>query len=303
MATTIDTSLNDDIIVSKGLEAFKNSLAPLGKFSTDYPKEAVNKGASLKVPLIGSLTASDEENAYEKETGTLGAVTVTMDGYAKATVGLTDRQFMESSSASLNIFAGQMGAAVATKVIEGVFAKITKANYPATLAATAGMTMMQLLTLARSKFGELKVPLTNRVYFPSPSAYTALAEDSSVQVASALAYGGTEYVRDGVIPRLLGFDLVESTVLPASSAAPNGFIVHPAALAVATRAVIPSSNKEYLDQRTVTDPDTGITMSYRRHYAAGKGKHFMTFECYYGAAVGLEDALVLMPSIPAASGS
>lgn len=94
MATTIDTKLNDDIIVSKGLEAFKNSLAPLGKFSTDYSKEAVNKGASLKVPLIGSLTASDEENAYEKETGTLGAVTVTMDGYAKATVGLTDRQFM-----------------------------------------------------------------------------------------------------------------------------------------------------------------------------------------------------------------
>ena len=216
MATSIDSKLNDDIIVSKGLEAFKNSLAPLGKFSTDYSKEAVNKGASLKVPLIGSLTASDEENAYEKETGTLGAVTVTMDGYAKATVGLTDRQFMESSSASLNIFAGQMGHAVATKVIEGVFAKITKANYPATLAATAGMSMMQLLALARAKFGDLKVPLTNRVYFPSPSAYMALAEDSSVQVASALAYGGTEYVRDGVIPRLLGFDLVESTVLPVS---------------------------------------------------------------------------------------
>lgn len=182
MATTIDTKLNDDIIVSKGLEAFKNSLAPLGKFSTDYSKEAVNKGASLKVPLIGSLTASDEENAYEKETGTLGAVTVTMDGYAKATVGLTDRQFMESSAASLNIFAGQMGHAVATKVIEGVFAKITKANYPATLAATAGMSMMQLLALARAKFGELKVPLANRVYFPSPAAFIALAEDSTVQV-------------------------------------------------------------------------------------------------------------------------
>lgn len=108
---------------------------------------------------------------------------------------------------------------------------------------------------------------------------------------------------DGVIPRLLGFDLVESTVLPASSAAPNGFIVHPAALAVATRAVVPSDPKGYLDQRTVTDPDTGITMSYRRHYASGAGKHFLTFECYYGAAVGLKDALVLMPAIPAASGS
>lgn len=301
MATTIDSKLNDDIIVTRGLEAFKSALAPLGKFSTDYSKEAVSKGASLKVPLIGSIEASEKENDYETETGTMSAVTVTMDGYAKATVGLTDRQFMESSSASLSIFAAQMGNAVAAKVITGVFSKVTKTNYPAMLAATAGMSMMDLLALARAKFGELKVPLTNRVYFPTAAAYTALAKDSAVQVASALAYGGTEYVRDGLIPRLLGFDLIESTVLPASSAAPNGFVVHPSALAVATRAVIPSDTKGYLDSRTVTDPDTGITMSYRRHYASGAGKHYMTFECHYGAAVGIKDGIILMPSIPAGS--
>lgn len=106
-------------------------------------------------------------------------------------------------------------------------------------------------------------------------------------------------MRDGLIPRLLGFDLIESTVLPASSAAPNGFVVHPSALAVATRAVVPSDTKGYLDCRTVTDPDTGITMSYRRHYASRAGKHFMTFECYYGAAVGIKDGIILMPAIPA----
>lgn len=300
MATTIDSKLNDDIIVTRGLEAFKSALAPLGKFSTNYSKEAVNKGASLEVPLIGSITASETEEDYETATGDMGAVTVAMNGYAKATVGLSDRQFMESSSASLNIFAGQMGNAVATKVIEGVFAKITKANYPTTLATTPGMSMMDLLALARAKFGELKVPLTNRVYFPSPAAYMALAKDSSVQVASALAYGGTEYVRDGLIPRLLGFDLIESTVLPSSAAAPNGFLVHPSALAVATRAVTPSDTKGYLDSRTVTDPDTGITMSYRRHYASKAGKHFMTFECYYGSAVGIKEGIILMPSIPTA---
>lgn len=299
MATTIDSKLNDDIIVTRGLDAFKAALAALGNFSTNYSKEAVSKGASLQVPLIGGIEASEKENDYETETGTMGAATVTMDGYAKATVGLTDRQFMESSSASLSIFAGQMGNAVAAKVIGGVFAKITKTNYPATLAATAGMSVMDLLTLARAKFGELKVPLNHRAYFPSPPAYMALAKDNSVQVASALVYGGTEYVRDGLIPRLLGFDLFESSVLPSSAAAPNGFVVHPSAMAVATRAVIPSDTKGYLDSRTVTDPDTGITMSYRRHYASGAGKHFMTFECYYGAATGIKDGIILMPSIPA----
>lgn len=298
--STIDTKLNDDIIVTDGLEAFKASLAPLDMFSRNYSKDAANKGDSLTVPLIGSITADDKENDYETDTGTLGAVSVTLNGYAKSTVGLTDRQFLESSAADLKIWAGQMGNAVASKVITDTFAKITKANYPTTLTPIAGMSVADLLTLAREKMGELNVPKTSRAYFPSPSAYTALAKDSSVQVASALAYGGTEYIRDGVIPRLLGFNLFESTILPSSSAAPNGFVVHPSALAIATRAVTPSEPKAYLETRTITDPDTGITLSYRRHYSEGKGKHFLTFECYFGSAVGIKDGLILMPAIPSA---
>lgn len=300
MPTLIDAKLNDDIIVTTGLEAFTAALAALNLFSTDYSKDAVSKGAALEVPLIGSIDASDVENDYETATGKLGAVTVTMSGYAKATVGLTDRQFAESSSASLNKFANQMGNAVAAKVITGIFANITKANFPTGLTPSAGMTVMDLLTMARGKFGELKVPLSDRAYFPSASAYTALAKDPSVQVASALAYGGTEYVRDGIIPRLLGFNLFESNILPSNSAAPNGFIVHPSALAVATRAVPPSDSKGYLEFRTVSDPATGITMSYRRHYASGAGKHFMTFECCYGSAVGIKEGIILLPAIPSA---
>lgn len=50
MATTIDSKLNDDIIVTRGLEAFKASLAPLGKFSTNYSKEAVARGILESAP-------------------------------------------------------------------------------------------------------------------------------------------------------------------------------------------------------------------------------------------------------------
>ncbi|MEG1740251.1 MAG: hypothetical protein RR250_02900 [Akkermansia sp.] len=300
MPTTIDQKLNDDIIVKDGLEAFKATLAPLKMFSTDYSKDAAVKGASLEIPLIGGMTADSTQNDYETASGSLGVVTVSLDGYAKATVGLTDKQFNDSSSADLKKWAGQMGVAVASKVITDVFAKITKANFPAPLTATAGMSVMDLLAAGRGKMGELKVPIAQRSYFPSPAAYMELSKDKNVQVASAMAYGGTEYVRDGLIPRLLGFNLFESTIMPSSAAAPNGFIVHPSALAVATRAVPPSDPNAYIEARTVTDPDTGITMSYRRHYSAGKGMHFLTFECVYGSSVGIKDALVLLPGIPAA---
>ena len=93
MSTTIDIKLNDDIIVTDGLEAFKESLAALNMFSRNYSKDAANRGDTLKVPLIGSIEASDKENDYETDTGTLGAVSVSLDGYAKATVGLTDNSW------------------------------------------------------------------------------------------------------------------------------------------------------------------------------------------------------------------
>lgn len=300
MPTSIATELNDDIIVAEGLEAFKGALAPLSSFSTNYSKEAEKRGAALQIPLIGTLTASGTENDYETSAGSMSVVTVTLDGYAKATVSLTDRQLAESSAADLEKFASQMGHAVAEKIITDVFAKITKTNFPTTLSPESGSSVMDLLALARATMQEKKVPLAQRAYFPSPAAYTALAKDSEVRVASAMHYGGSEYIREGLIPRLLGFDLFESSVMPTSSAAPNGFVVHPSAIAVATRAVLPPA-RAYEDARKVTDKQTGITLSYRRHYSTAKGTHFLTFECYYGSAVGVKEGLILMPSIPASA--
>lgn len=301
MAATFDSSLNDNILIDEALNAYTATLAALSVFSTNYSQHAEKKGASIKVPLVGTMEASEEEGDYETPSGSAGSVIVPLDKYAKATVSMTDREFAESSVADLKIFGKQMGAAVAKKVIQGVFSLITKSNYPATLTPEAGMSMTDLLALARAKFNSLMVPMEDRVYFPSSDAYLALAKDPAVKVASALTYGGTEYIRDGVIPRLLGFDLFESTVLPSSAAAVNGFVGHPGAIAVATRAITPSEQRAYIDTRKITDPATGITMTYRRHYGTGKGKLFATIECYYGAAVGIKDGIILMPAIPAAA--
>lgn len=300
MATTYDSALNDNIIIDEALNAYTATLATLGMFSTNYSQHAEKKGASITVPLIGSMEASDVENDYETASGNAGAVEVPLNKYAKATVSMTDREFAESSTADLKIFGQQMGAAVATKVIKGVFELITKGNFPTTLAPNPGMSMTSLLSLARAKFNSLMVPAQGRAYFPSADAYLELGNDPAVKVASAMAYGGTEYVRDGVIPRLLGFNLFESVVMPTSPSAVNGFIVHPSAIAVATRAIIPSEQRAYIESRKITDPATGITMTYRRHYGTKAGKLFATIECYWGAAVGVKEGLILMPAIPAA---
>lgn len=298
MATTISEKLNDDIIAKRLLASFRANLAPLNMFSTDYSPEAQDQGATVTVPLLGGLTASDKRNAYEEATGTMGSVQIQLNQYARATVDLSDEQYANCSSAKLEGWADDMAQAVAEKVVKDVFSLITAANYPSQVDVTPGMTISKLIKSARKIMNANKVPLNGRTYFPSVDAYDLLGDDPSIQIASALHYGGTEYVREGQIPRYLGFNIFESIITPESAA--NGFCVHPAAIAVATRALLPTKKEAYVESRIIKDKATGIALHFRRHYGTGVGKEFMSVECVYGFAVGRKEGIVIMPDIPAA---
>lgn len=298
MSTTIDEKLNDDIIAKKLLESFHAYLAPLSMFSTDYTPEAQEKGATVTVPLLSGLSASDKRNAYEEATGEMGSVQIKLSEYARATVDLDDEQYANCSSAKLENWAEDMAQAVAEKVIRDVFALITSANYPAQVDVTPGMPISRLIKGARKVMNTNKVPLRGRTYFPSVDAYDLLGDDPAIKIASALHYGGTEYVREGQIPRYLGFNIFESIITPDGAA--NGFCVHPAAIAVATRALLPTKKEAYVESRIVKDKATGIALHFRRHYGAGVGKEFMSVECVYGFSVGRKEGIVIMPDIPAA---
>lgn len=298
MSTTIDEKLNDDIIAKKLLGSLHANLAPLNVFSMDYSTEAQKEGATITVPLLGGLTASDKRNAYEEATGNMGSVQIKLDHYARATVDLSDEQYANCSVATLEGWADEMANAVAEKVIKDMFSLIAPSNYPSSVPTTPGMTISKLIKGARKVMNKNKVPLRGRSYFPSVDAYDLLGDDPAIKVSSALHYGGTEYVREGQVPRYLGFNIFESTIIPES--APNGFCVHPAAIAGATRPLLPTKREAYVESRVIKDKATGIALHFRRHYGTGVGKEFMSVECVYGFTVGRPEGIVIMPEIPAA---
>jgi len=284
---TIASGLNDQIIAQAAIEGFASALAPLDSFSTDYSNETVNKGSVVHVPLVSAITAGTTENAYETEdTAGLTSVDVTLSSYAKATVGITDKQFNNSSAARLELFARQQGKAVAKKIIQTAWALILNANYSSKVTkALSSFTAADIRALRKAMTNN-DVPPENRALFLAPDFYDKLIGDTSITIASALHYGGTEVIREGRIPRYLGFQLFESTIIPDNSENLVGFGVHPTALAVAIRPIEPQAPGEYLESRIVTDEASGISLGYRRHYQAAKGTHYVTFDAYFGAAVG-----------------
>ena len=65
------------------------------------------------------------------------------------------------------------------------------------------------------------------------------------------------------------------------------------AVAVAVRALEPQAPGEYLSATVVTDPQSGLTLGYRRHYSAGTGKHYVSFECVFGCSRAITGAAKL----------
>jgi hypothetical protein len=117
--------------------------------------------------------------------------------------------------------------------------------------------------------------------------YHALLGDTNI--TQAFQYGGSEAVREGRIPRLLGMDVYETNLTSiGASVSIVGFLAHPDAVACAVRNLQPQDGGDsYLAVETVSDPETGLGFTYRRHFNPGKGRHYASIECLFGFAAAL----------------
>jgi len=288
---TVNASLSDSIITQRAIEAFVAELAPLRAFSTDFSDETAAKGATVNVPIPANITAGTTENAYETEdSATLGVATVPLTGYAKATVGITDKQFMNSSAARLEVFAVQQAKAVARKIITDAWALIINATFSQKVTKALGSIAAADIRAMKVILDKANVPMSDRSLIVNPDVFDKIVGDTTITIASALHYGGNEVIREGIIPKYLGLEVFNSTLVPTAENL-VGFAVHPSALAIAIRTLVPQAPGEYLESRVVTDPASGIGLGYRRHYSAAKGTHFCTFEAIYGSVAAVPAGL------------
>jgi len=292
---TINSSLNDKLIAETALSAFTADLDSLAAFSTSYSSEVVRKGATVEVPLIGALTATTFADSYEADGGTLGTVSVTVGTHKIVTVSMSDTEWSKSSAADIMKFAINQGKAVAQSVLESVYSLFvttasSAAQYSATLTNLSAFTITNARSL-RKALADEKVPRTNRSLFLNETLYDSLLGQSGLLDASQ--FGARDAIVEGRVPRIVGMNVYESIVLPTNSISLSALAVHPNAAAVAIRALESQAPSEYLATQVVTDPESGISLGYRRHYNPGTGKHYVSFECVFGAARAITGAAKL----------
>jgi hypothetical protein len=294
---TINTALNDALIAQNALEAFTKKLAPLSAISTSYSNEATRRGASISVPVVASISASNfsSSTGYEVGGGTLDAVTVNLSNHKIASVALTDQDVAKSSTVDINKWSYQIGKSLAQTLLTDVFSNITAANFGTTNKVTKATASVGLADLRAMRTLAVKndLDISECSVFLAADVYDKLLGESNV-IANLALQGNA--LGTGAVPTLFGMPIYELNFIPSNSEGLTGFLIHPSALAVAVRVLEPQDTSMYLATSQVTDDVSGVSMGYRRHYNPGKGTHFLNGEIVYGVATGLSSSVVRLVS-------
>ena len=275
------------------LKALPAQLNFLGAFSTDVSGELLGPSKSVEVPLVemdAAATFNRTSNNFARQAMTPKTATVTFGDPIIAGFGVTadqaskiDKRWWEGK-AELNATAVAAAAsnAVTGLITEDNFAKSasvgTAANFVKSGVAAIAAACENDTNKLRVKFSALCL---SGEYF-----YNLLAG------LDANVYGGTEAIRNGVIPGLFGFGkvmLMHGLTIP-------GFVCEPSAIAFAARGFRPADETPYRAIREIKDPESGLSLTLVEYGDGPTGDLSESVTTRIGASVGDAGALVRLVS-------
>jgi len=295
-------NFNDAAYAQRGLKAFSAMMTKLGVFSTDFSDAAAQKGNAVYVPRYDALSATtfayanNSNFAYEGSGGTINVITVNLNNHHIVPLDITDIQAVNSSAAVGDRFADLQGRELGKRALQTIWSQVTTGTYGAAIVTAAvsswGRTAIRAMRLQLAKNN---ANMTKASLVANEDIYDAILGDTGIQ--QAYAYGGSEAIRKGEVPEVLGVQMQHSNLLPYNGISLGAFICVPDALAVASRYLAPQDPGSYDAAFAVTDPESGLTIGYRRHFSPGRGTLYINMECLFGYSVGISTGL-LIATIP-----
>ncbi len=292
MANTL-TNVKDIKVAQKALMPFMSNLLPVTAFSTDFSPQPADKLDTVRVPLVGApTTSSDFAGDYSANAdSTVTVAPVTLNRHKYKTVHVTARESAETSLNALEALVEAAAQQLAQDVLVDIFSCITAANFgaPGIVALPATDFNYKKVLGIREACGTAKMPPNPRSLVLDSGYYTNMLADDIVAKSFNLNLNAPA-VTEGMVKRLAGFNLHETTLIPPDHAEKLvGFAAHSSAVAVAMRYLQPVA--DYQQSGAVTDPTTGMTFGYLRFTDTRANKVFVTLECLYGFAPAKTDAL------------
>ena len=291
MATTFT---GHEFYSRKILKVLPAQLNFLGAFSTDVSGELLGPSKSVEVPLV-EMDAADtfdrSTNNFARTAMTPKTATVTFGDPIIAGFSVTadqaskiDKRWWEGK-AELN------ATAVAASASNAVTNLITKTNFSKAVLSVGTAdnfgtaTVAKIAAAVENKTNKLRVKFST-LALSGEYFYKLLAG------LDANVYGGTEAIRNGVIPGLFGF----GKVMLVHGLSTPGFVCEPSAIAFAARGFRPADETPYRAVREIKDPESGLSLTLVEYGDGPTGDLSESVTTRIGAAVGDAGALVRLVS-------
>lgn len=292
MANNTFNGMTSDNVAMEGISTLEKALVPIAAFSMDLSIDIAEKGDVVKTRIVPSATAATDlvdnesgnyDSIVDDQTTTL--VSVTLDPHPVTGFAFTDSEAQSIASGVWTDTSRRLVKShirgIAEDVLDELFALITNANYGAAALTTLAVNfdaddVADLRTVAVNAGWNMD---DEPILGLNPDYYGALIKDDAIQDFSASQITA---LRDGKLPKLSGFQVMEMPTLPGNSENLTGFIALKDAMAIAMRGVDTQDRGQFLTYQILQGDVVPATITYSALWTSKKRQVEHIFEALFG---------------------
>lgn len=316
------------VAANQTILSLRKDIAKVSMFTTNFTADAAQKGSSLLIPVFSDGEAQDfhrSSNNYGTPNGNVRYMPMSFSHRPKHSFAFTENDFNLTNGTNFWQSAGvKSGEAVGRAIAKAVGGLITKDNIPtegddgtvftdadgetvpaSSVASFSNANEKVLDTITKKSIAGLRTACRN-ADIPVRDTILALNSVAFAELLSLLdanMYGGTEAIRDGIIPNLYGYKAVMELDELSAEAGEKlvGALIPATSIAVASRTLDIQNPKLYEEVGTVTDDNSGLVLQMRRGGDWTTGDSVATVECLFGAALVQPTKIVRLVSAATAA--
>jgi hypothetical protein len=266
MANTL-TSTTYTILAQKALEAFVSAMTPVTVFAQNFGEGEVQRGDKVKVLFVDADTAAANDwvaaTGYTIDASQADGLDITINKRKFVSWGLTSQELADNPQINMERWARQKGYRLAKAVLQDIWSLVTLANYGAA-AFTGAAAVMDSDSIAdiETICDDALWPDMDRALILKPSYHNQLTKDSKLAGTIGLEQSGV--LSKSRIPQVHNFDLHKSPFIPDNSENLRGMAVHPDAILLASRVIVPEDPSGIIRFERLADPmGSGLTLAFR----------------------------------------
>ena len=280
------------LAAQKAIIASRPYIAKLSQFANDFSADAVAPMTTLKIAIYDGVQAkafNEDTNNYETVDGSTKFADVTFSEF-KTTFKYTEKDLTEFNNTGLWSNTGSAaGRAIGKEILTQVAGKI---------GIGAGHSVTLPGTLTKKSFADLRKECATAGIDPA-DCVVMLNSATFAELLSLLdfnVYGSEDAIKNGVIPNLYGFKAVVEVNAPivGDDGALKGIVAPGYDVIIATKQCPNDISSAYQEFGYETDPDSGLSVNYRRHVDTATGSSYWNSVVMLGVGFAEKDKFITL---------